>query len=118
MSRVLTEHVRSALAELSDLDYQSRVWTGHGGAAEMSSFAECVERLFGDSGLDLALDNGEAVFGSPVDDELRELGDLVMKIETVQDPDALLRHPRMRCARNRAATILREIDEGASGASR
>jgi hypothetical protein len=50
---VYVEIVRSALEELSDSDYQHRVWTG-GGGNEMSSFEECVERLFGDSGLSVA----------------------------------------------------------------
>jgi hypothetical protein len=116
MTAVLIDQVRAALGEMSDLDYQSRVWTGRGGDHEMSSFVECVERLYDDSGLELALDAEEPVFGPPVDDELRELGDLVRKIDADQSPDDLIASPRMRAARDRAGAILRAIDEGASNA--
>jgi hypothetical protein len=56
VTAVLLDHVRAVLDELADDQYQSRVWTGKDPAGEMSSFVECVERLFDDSGLDDALD--------------------------------------------------------------
>jgi hypothetical protein len=59
-------------------DYQSRIWTGRGGASEMSSFVECVERLYDDSGLELALDAHEPVFGAAIDDEWRKFGNAVL----------------------------------------
>lgn len=117
MTVVLIGQVRAALAELSDLQYQSRVWAGRGADHEMSSFVECVEQLYDDSGLELALDGGQPVFGSPIDDELRELGDLVAKIDSGQSPDELISQPRMRLARDRAAAILRAIDKEAPSAA-
>lgn len=117
MTSVLIEQVRAALDELSDLEYQSRVWTGRGAADEMSSFVECVERLFDDSGLELALEAGEPVFGPTIDEELRELGDLLTKIDGAQNPDDLISDPRMRLARERAAVILRAVDDKTSNAS-
>jgi hypothetical protein len=114
---VLIDHVRAALHEMSDLEYQSRVWTGRGGRDEMSSFVECVERLYDDSGLELALDADEPVFGTAIDDQLRELGNLVGKIDADQSPEELIASPRMRMARERAGAILSAIDKGASDAA-
>lgn len=112
MSAVLTDVVRSALHELSDVEYQSRVWTGRGGANEMSSFVECVSRLFDDSGLDLALERNQRIYGSGIDDDLRALGDLVAKVDSSRTPDQILRDPLMSQVRDLAAAILRELDEG------
>jgi predicted lipoprotein len=116
MTPVLVGHVRAALGELSDEQYQSRVWTGHAAGDAMSSFVECVERLFDDSGLDDALEAGKRVFGSPIDEQLSALGDLVAKIDGSQAPDEIIAHPRMQLVRDRAAAIAQAIDEGDSGA--
>lgn len=89
---VYTETVRDALAELSDAEYQRRVWMGRGAANEMSSFDESVERLFGDSGLSIALDRG-GVYGSHVDDELRRLHALVGRIDGARSPAEILLDP-------------------------
>lgn len=110
MTRVGLHHVRSGLGELADADYQARVWTGHGAANEMSSFVECVSRLFDDSGLDAALENNERVFGAAIDRDLAALGDLVTKVDGDLSPDDLIRQPGMRLIRERASAILKEID--------
>jgi hypothetical protein len=112
MTAILTDQVRAALNELSDVEYQARVWTGRGAGDEMSSFVECVERLFDDSGLEQALDAGDSVFGSQIDEQLRALGDLLVKIDSAQAPDELIDDPRMRLVRQRAASIAQAIDEG------
>jgi hypothetical protein len=52
MTNVLADAVRSALAELSDGEYQARIWTGQDPRGETSSFVECVARLYDDSGLE------------------------------------------------------------------
>lgn len=109
MTAVLTDTVQSALHELADLDYQSRVWTGRAGGGEMSSFVECVSRLYDDSGLELALDARQDVFGLPIDNYLRTLGDLVLKIDSSQSPDVTIVDPRMQRVRDLAAAILRGL---------
>jgi hypothetical protein len=35
----------------------------------MSSFVECVSRLYDDSGLDLALERDQTIYGSEIDDD-------------------------------------------------
>lgn len=52
-----------ALIELADASYQQRVWAADD-PNEMLSFVECIERLFDDSGLAIALSHGSA-FGPP-----------------------------------------------------
>ena len=106
---VYTETVREALTELSDAEYQRRVWTGQGAANEMSSFDESVERLFGDSGLSIALERG-SVYGSHVDDELRKLDDLVGRIDGARSPSEILRDPLLDPVRQLASEILRALN--------
>jgi hypothetical protein len=111
MARVLIDHVRSGLDELSDLDYQSRVWTGREPAGEMSSFEESVATLFDDSGLGWALDKDEPVFGQQIDAELRELRAALVKIDSRRSPDDVIDDPRMPVVREQAAAILRAIED-------
>ena len=117
MSAVYIDQVRASLEELSDAEYQSRVWTGRGGGNEMSSFVECVERLFSDSGLGDALEAGDTGLGPAANEQLVTLRRCVARIDGGQEPDALIAHSRMRLVRERAAAILRAIDDGAVDAS-
>lgn len=71
--------ILDALTELADRSYQERVWAGLA-AAEMSSFEECAERLFDDSGLSIALEQG-TVFGVEVDGLLRDLSRNVVEFD-------------------------------------
>lgn len=111
MTAVLTSPIRAALRELSDVEYQSRVWTGQDAGGEMSSFAECVSRLYDDSGLELALDDDQHVFGSSIDHDLRTLGTLVLQIDSSQGPEETVADPRMRRVRELAGTILHDVEE-------
>jgi hypothetical protein len=65
-----------ALRELSDADYQERVWLG-GSTTEMSSLTEAASSLFDDSGLDAVLQNGQRAFSPVMDAQLRELQSLL-----------------------------------------
>jgi hypothetical protein len=107
---VTTSKVRSALDELSDADYQRRVWTGRDPRGEMASFEECVAELFDDSSLDLAFEKGEVVFSPDVDGRLLSLGRLLAEIDTDRDPRALVEDPAMEHVRRAAAEILRDLD--------
>jgi hypothetical protein len=112
---VYTELVRQALNELADADYQRRVWAGEGGD-EMSSFEECVELLFGDSGLDVALERSQPVYGSTVDDELRKLHDLVARINGSRSTEEILQDPALDGVRELASAILLAMEQqGRSG---
>lgn len=98
-----------ALTELVDFPYQERVWAGHDADA-MSSFAECIEALFDDSGLATGLSRG-VVFGSSVDVQLRLLSTLVETIDAGQSVDDLLRDEVLVVCRHLAGDILRMLTE-------
>lgn len=104
--------VRLALEELSDESYQRRVWTGRGGDNEMSSFIECVSRLYDDSGLDLALERDQPIFGTTIDADLQALGDLIARMDSSRSPDEIVGDPVMSRVRDRATAILQALDEG------
>jgi hypothetical protein len=76
----------------------------------MSSFDECVERLFTDSGLSDALERTDPVYGSQLDDEFRRLDDLVSRIDAARSPAEILRDPLLIEVRQLASEILRALD--------
>ena len=93
-----------ALRELADAEYQERVWAGHS-LTEMSSFDECVERLFEDSGLAIGMAKGPVYGGGP-DGLLRELDTLVGSVRADGRVEELLRDPVLVRCRSLAARIL------------
>lgn len=94
---IIVDTLIDGLDELSDADFQERVWTGRS-ETQTSSFDECVERIFGDSGLDLALARGTVVDPS-TDERLRE-------VDEHQPVERLLRTPELLRCRSLAASIL------------
>lgn len=107
--RIYEDKIVAALRELADREYQARVWTGNA-LPEMSSFVECVETLFDDSGLESALAEGD-VFGDPIDAQLRDLSEIVDRIET-DEPYAVL---AADANFDRATQLAEKILEGLSG---
>ena len=85
---------------------------------EMSSFVECVSRLYDDSGLDLALERDQTIYGSEIDDDLEALGVLVADIDSSKSPHEIIMDPLMSDARDLAASILQawSSDDDESGA--
>jgi hypothetical protein len=69
---VVIDIVMSALRELSDVEYQRRVWLG-GSNTEISSMNEATAALYNDSGLDEALEKNQVTFSAEIDAELRQL---------------------------------------------
>lgn len=100
------------LEELSDADVQGRLWTGQV-ATEMSSFDECVERIFGDSRLDRALARGQ-VFDPSTDEQLRELGALTAAIHRRRASDTLLQTPELQQCRALASTVLDKLQRSST----
>jgi len=108
MSWIGHEHIREALQELSDEELQRRRWTASEG--EVSSLTEAVEQLYDDSALILELEAGRVVYSPRIDDMLRELDMLLKKVDDMRPTEDVLQDPRMATVRQRAGTILREID--------
>lgn len=115
--RIYEDKVLESLRDLSDLEYQARVWTGNS-LPEMSSFVECIETLFDDSGLGAALD-GDGAFGEPVDGQLRALSDHIDRIEADEPYAVLAADPNFDQATRLAAEILKVLsDRGADDSTR
>lgn len=81
-----------SLAELANVEAQQQEWLA-GGGASLPAPSELVCQVFDDSGLDNLLANGQ-VFSSAADAVLREMSDLVTKIDLEQDPENILRDAR------------------------
>jgi hypothetical protein len=93
--------ILGCLAELSDLEYQSRAWRGEI-PGELHSFEECVEMLFGDTQLGVSLGEGE-VFSAEIDRELRTLMTLVEKVNPRRPVGEVLADPVLDESRSIAA---------------
>lgn len=101
------EHLLWGLEELSDREYQERVWAGKEDG-EMSSFVEAYCRTFDDSGLGHAL-----AFNAPTDQlspEAKEkavrLDQLLRRIPQSAAPSDIIAHPTMTDVRDLAAELL------------
>lgn len=107
--RVIRPTVVGALRELSDREFQQRVWLGSS-QSEVSSFVETVCELYNDSGLDKALDNRETVFSDEIDTRLRELRTAISKIDSSGSAARTIEDPHMPIVHKWAAELLRLID--------
>ena len=105
VSDVVHALVEDALAELSDEGYQRRVWLAVDGP-EVSSFIECVSRLWDDSGLTDAIDRRRGAYGAVVDARLRSLRATLGRIDEGRAPAAILGDPSLAVARAEATGIL------------
>ncbi|MFC5503188.1 hypothetical protein ACFPJ4_13145 [Lysinimonas soli] len=96
--------ILECLQELADERFQVEVWAGLD-PARMSSFVECCEGLFDDSGLGDALDAGD-VFGPELDRALTDLNAQLSTVDEYASIQELLANPRLTAARDMAAAIL------------
>lgn len=107
MTRVLHSVVSEALRELSDEDYQRRVWLAESGP-EVGSLTEAIERLFDDSGLGDALEDSKTAYLPETVSALSELDSLLKQIDDRRSPAVTLSDPRLRRVRELAATALND----------
>lgn len=111
--RIDRSMIVEALTELADPAYQERIWAGQDPLL-MSSLTECVEQLFDDSGLALALERGP-VFGESVDEKLRALGTRLSSVDGTQPLAVLLRDQGLIVSQGLAADILNDLATDGSG---
>jgi len=98
------------LKELSDYDFQNRVWLASTGP-EISSFTEAVSGLFDDSGLGDALEKCTQVFSSDIDLLFRTLDKELHDINERRPPEAIITDPRMARVRTISASLLALIEK-------
>lgn len=109
---IVHAHVEGALRELADEREQRRLWLATGGnGGEVSSFEECVCRLFNDSGLDDLLDRPGVAYSYPIDDRLRLLRLALRRVDEQRPPAVVLNDPALSEARALAQEVLRLLND-------
>ena len=108
--QVYEEMVRDALSELADAEYQRQLWTSLTPSGQ-SSFEECWERLFDDSGLGDALDGQTEVFGEQPDQSLRELDAALRQVPANASADDVIASDEMVLVRSLANRTLGLISD-------
>ena len=87
--------ILECLKELSDVDYQKRVWIV-GTQNEVSGFNDVVAALFDDSALDEALQKNEITFTIELDDLFRALGEKIGSLPDNLSTKQLINLPKWK----------------------
>jgi hypothetical protein len=117
MNDILQKNAIECLLELSDENFQRRVWAGFS-ETEMSSFTEAVCRLFDDTGLgDLLGEKTGVAFTPAIDVKLRELSILITTGPRLESMplSSIIEHPKMCEIRRVAAKILGQMKQEGIG---
>ncbi len=111
LNEAILARVREGLEELSDPEFQERVWV-RGEGAEVSSPVETISQLFDDSGLGdlLAESKSEPVISATVDGLLTRLSSLVDQVDLGGEPAQVLRAPEWVEVRRTAREVLDAMD--------
>lgn len=104
VSAVFHSDVVVSLAELASSLFRDRVWM-HPSTEWESGYIECVNRLFGDSGLQDALTRG-AVYGEDVDAPLRVLDELTDRLDHRRSDEKIVADPLFQQVAEIAAGVL------------
>jgi hypothetical protein len=107
VTRVVDQLVEDALRELADEHAQATLWNASGGP-EVSSLAESKCRLWDDSGLSDAMERG-VVYSKSIDTQLRQLRDVLRRIDESAPVDAILASPHLEAARALAKQVLESL---------
>jgi hypothetical protein len=104
---IYIETLREALGNLASAEYQRMVWLG-ASANEVDSFEEASCHAFDDSGLSVALDNGEAesALGGEAVESLRALDKTLGGVDVQQPVPALIASSEMDAVRSAAKRAL------------
>ena len=108
MKQILDELIEDALRELADEERQRTLWLSTG-PPEVSSFSECVSRLWDDSGLAAAMEQPGLVYDNKIDEELRRLDAVLGHVNAEQQVARLLTDPYLIQARGMAQALLKDL---------
>lgn len=106
------QNIKSCLKELSDIEFQKRVWL-RGEGPEVSSYVEVVCQLFDDTGIGdqlSELEDGE-ILSQELDSALRELSILLDSIDYKAGVESILSHPKWPKTVKLASNALILIDK-------
>lgn len=93
---------------LADERRQRELWLEASGP-EVSSFSEICEMLWSDSGLADALEKPGPVYTAEIDNRLRDLHNLLRRIDRSRAPEEILKDPQLERARSMAQTLLQDL---------
>ena len=112
MTKVIyKENIEGILSELSDGNYQERVWVQASHEDGMTiSFVESINMLFDDCLVGDYLAAGEILFDRKVTEALRELDKAQEAIDEFRPEEAIITDPLMESVRQKAATALALIE--------
>jgi hypothetical protein len=110
MIDIVDELIEDALRELADESRQRHLWLASNGD-EISSFTECVERLWTDSGLAHELERRDVVYTHAIDDDLRKLDAFLHGIDASRADEEIIDDPHFQRARLMARKLLRDVRE-------
>jgi hypothetical protein len=105
---VIDDLVEHSLRELADEAVQSRRWLANSGP-EVSSLTECRCELWDDSGLGDALDEGEVVYSPEIDRGLRDLRDVLRRVDDRRPPTEVVVDPHLVPVRGLARQLLVDL---------
>lgn len=101
------QNAESALQELSNKELQEELWNSDGKDGKLvSSFEEAVEQLFGDSGLDLAIEKSSEEINQEALPLLIDLSQKIRAINTDRASQDLIDDPAMEEIRATSLKIL------------
>lgn len=102
--------IESCLEELSDIEFQKRVWV-RGEGPEVSSYSEAVCQLFDDTAIGDFLDDTEngVVLSEELDSLLRELSNILDLIDYRIGASNIIKHPHWPKVRQLAADALKAL---------
>lgn len=108
MSWINRDLIVQCLRELSDEEFQRRVWLSSGGEM-VSSFSEVVEQLFTDSGLEGELEGRSTGLGAEVEETLMSLEKQLSRVNRNQLAAMLIEDPAMGSVRALAKKALGQL---------
>jgi len=104
--------LKECLRDLSDEEFQKRVWL-LGAGPEESSFSELISQTFDDTGLSDVLDSPNFVneVGGVAVQRLHELDKEISDLDQTLSPSQLIMHPKMKLVRELALKALEALDD-------
>lgn len=107
---VLKNILVESLEELSDHDYQERIWTNKDNPnGYVASFTEAVINIFDDAVVINPLREGEILFDQTVTQALWELHDATTAVDDNRPPEEIINDPLMKIVRQKAAKALKLV---------
>lgn len=96
-----------SLSELSEIEYQRRVWLNRNNfSGDVSSFIEAANNFLGDSLVKITLNQNEILFDKKTTKVLQELSDVIDAVDEYRPEEEIINDPLMQIVREKAAKAL------------